>query len=393
MRFFLSLLFLAAGLCGQEPNIFFEGRLQLIGESRVRYENRNNVQFGLAKDYDVALLRHRLGFSYKPNADVEVRVIGQDTRAPLYGPGAPNSLRDGTDLYEAYVDLFGKRKTGFAMRAGRSTLSYGDTRFIGSPQWANLARTYDMARAQWKTEKNTWEFLFVSPTYIDINRFNKPILKEHLMGTYNQIGKWAELYLLRHQQPGTLEAGIAGGRLMAPLGKFKLTIEPVVERVTRTGVATNEGALAANFSRKIHNVDLSIEYKFASSGFDQMYPAIHDKLGHEDLFAWRNLHNTRVFGIWRPRKPLTVNFMYNANWVVDTRVGVFNTQNRLITRDPTGRASHWAGQEFDVYTNWTYRKFLTIGGGVGAYANGTFFQNTSPNRNPFFYYIHHTFTM
>jgi hypothetical protein len=393
VRLFILLAILAATLCGQEPNIFFDGRVQLIGESRIRYEDRSNVAFGTAKDYDVALLRQRIGFSYKPSADVEVRVIGQDTRAPLYGPGAPSSLRDGADLYEAYIDLFGKRKTGFAMRAGRSTLSYGDTRFIGSPQWANLARTYDMARAQWKTTKATWEFLFVSPTFININRFNKPILREHLFGTYNTFGKWSELYVLRHQQPGTLESTITGGRLMAPLGKFKLTVEPVTERVTRAAVSTVEGALAVNFARKIHNIDLSIEYKFASSGFDQMYPAIHDKLGHEDLFAWRNLHNSRVFGTWRPLKTLAVNFMYNANWLVDPRVGAFNTQNRLIARDVTGRAGRWAGQEIDTYVNWTYRKFMTIGGGFGAYANGAFFRTTTPNRSPFFYYIHHTFTM
>jgi hypothetical protein len=393
LRYPFLLTFLAVALRGQEPNIFFDGRVQLVGESRIRYEDRSNVAFGTTKDYDVALLRQRIGFSYKPNADIEVRVVGQDTRAPLYGPGAPSSLRDGTDLYEAYIDLFGKRKTGFAIRAGRSTLSYGDTRFIGSPQWANLARTYDMARAQWKTKKATWEFLFVSPTFININRFNKPILREHLFGTYNTFGKWAELYVLRHQQPGTLESVITGGRLMAPLGKFKLTIEPVTERVTRAAIATVEGALAVNFARKIHNVDLSVEYKFASSGFDQMYPAIHDKLGHEDLFAWRNLHNTRAFGTWRPLKTLAVNFMYNANWLVDPGVGVFNTQNRLIARDANGRASRWAGQEVDTYVNWTYRKFMTIGGGMGAYANGGFFRTTTPNHSPYFYYIHHTFTM
>jgi len=250
-----------------------------------------------------------------------------------------------------------------------------------------------MARAQWRTKQATWEFLFVSPTFIDINRFNKPILREHLLGTYNTFGKWAELYVLRHRQPGTLESVITGGRLMAPLGKFKLTIEPVTERVTRDAVATVEGALSTNLSRKIRDIDVSLEYKFASSGFDQMYPAIHDKLGHEDLFAWRNLHNFRAFGTWRPLKTLAINFMYNANWLVDPRVGVYNTQNRLIARDITGRSSRWAGQEVDSYMNWTYRKFMTLGGGMGAYANGTFFRATTPNRSPVFYYIHHTFTM
>ncbi|HEU0123523.1 MAG TPA: alginate export family protein [Bryobacteraceae bacterium] len=393
MRATLCLGLLAAVIAnGEEPNVFFDGRLFLIGESRIRYEDRANVAFGAARDYDVALLRQRLGFSFRPNADVEIRVVGQDTRAPLYGPNAPNSLRDGADLYEAYIELFGKRKTGFAMRAGRSTLSYGDTRFIGSPQWANLTRTYDMARAQWKTKAATWEFLFVSPTAVQINRFNRPILSEHMYGTYNTFGKWAEAYLLRHQQVG-LESVIAGGRLMAALKKWKLTVEPVMERVKRGAADTGEGAVAVNFARKIGKVDLSLEYKYASSGFDQMYPAIHDKLGHEDLFAWRNLHNARAFGTWRPVKSLAVNFMYNANWLVDPSVGVFNTQNRLIVRDTTGRASHWAGQEFDGYINWNYRKFLTLGGGVGAYANGRFFHGLTPDRSPVFYYIHHTFTM
>ncbi|MBI2688723.1 MAG: alginate export family protein [Acidobacteria bacterium] len=393
MRPLFLVAILAAILPAAEPNIFFDGRLTLVGESRLRYEDRGGVAFGTARDYDVALLRQRLGFSYRPSGDVEVRVIGQDARAPLYGTNAPNSLRDGTDLYEAYVELFGKRKTGFAMRAGRSTLSYGDTRFIGSPQWSNLTRTYDMARAQWKSKPAVFEFLFASPTSIQINRFNKPILREHLWGTYNTFGKWAELYVLRHQQPGTLESVVTGGRLIAPLRKYKLTIEPVSERVKRGAVSTNEGAVAVNLSRKIRTVDASVEYKFASSGFDQMYPAAHDKLGHEDLFAWRNLHNFRAFGTWRPVKALAVNFMYNANWLVDTRVGVFSTQNRLIVRDSAGTAHRYAGQEFDGYVNWTYRKFMTLGGGVGAFANGAFFRAASPNRNPVFYYIHHTFTM
>jgi hypothetical protein len=34
-----------------------------------------------------------------------------------------------------------------------------------------------------------------------------------------------------------------------------------------------------------------------------------------------------------------------------------------------------------------------VGGGFGAYATGTFFRATSPNRNPVFFYIHHTLTI
>ena len=65
----------------------------------------------------------------------------------------------------------------------------------------------------------------------------------------------------------------------------------------------------------------------------------------------------------------------------------------MIARDNSARASRWAGQEVDGYVNWTYRKFMTVGGGMGAYANGVFFSGTTPNRGPVFYYIQHTFTI
>ncbi|MBM3783024.1 MAG: hypothetical protein FJW30_01625 [Acidobacteria bacterium] len=375
--------------------MLFDGKLQLVGESRIRFERRVHNGFGASRDFDVALQRQRVGFVYKPSNTFEIKVVGQDTRAPLYGTGAPNSMRDGADLYEAYIDLFPKKKTGFAARFGRSVLSYGDTRLIGSPQWANLTRSYDVGRLEWRTAKNTFQMIYASPVQIRIYRFNRPTWNEHIWGTYNFFGKWAELYVLRHNQPGLLESVVTGGRLMKNLpGKWKLTLEPVLQRVKRTAaVPSTEGAQVVTFARKIGNVDNALEYKYASSGFDQIYPAAHDKLGHEDLFGWRNLHNFRYFGTWRPNKNLAWSFMYNANWVADPRVGVFNIPNRLIVRDPTGRAGRWAGHEADSFINWQYRKFLTLGGGFGVFVNGAYFRATTPNRSPAFVYITHVFSM
>lgn len=392
MRFSLVPV-IALAAAAAEPGVLFDGKLRLIGETRIRYEDRSKVNFGAGRDYNVAILRQRAGFSFKPSKGVEFRVVGQDTRAPLFGHNAPSSLREGTDLYEAYVDLFDDRKKGFAMRVGRTTLSYGDTRLIGSPQWANLTRVYEMARTQWRTGSNRYELLFISPVQIYINRFNRSHLREHAVGTYNVIGKKFEIYGFRHVQPGTLEAAIAGGRIMQPLGKWRLTLEPVAQRVTRSGSTSPEGALVVNFSRKVAGVDINSEYKYASPGFDQMYPAIHDKLGHEDLFAWRNLHNARVFATWRLPRGVAWNFMYNANWLADPRAGVFNTQGRLITRDPRSNPAHWAGQEFDSYVNWQVRPHFVLSGGFGVYFNGGFFKANTPGRSPAFFYLSHTFTL
>ena len=80
----------------------------------------------------------------------------QDARAPWYGPNAPNSTRDQADLHEGYLELFPSSKKGFGMTAGRMMLNYGEGRLIGTPQWGNVARTYDHARIYWRSPRAQW---------------------------------------------------------------------------------------------------------------------------------------------------------------------------------------------------------------------------------------------
>ena len=91
-----------------------------------------------------------------------------------------STVRDQADLHEAYVELFPAYKTGFGLTAGRMMLNYGEGRLIGTPQWSNLARTYDHARMYWRSEWAQIEALVVSPVKVCIGEFNRPVLGDDL---------------------------------------------------------------------------------------------------------------------------------------------------------------------------------------------------------------------
>jgi hypothetical protein len=128
-------------------------KLGLSFEQRGRYEDRTGNTFG--KDVDVAtgLYRTRLGLTYTPVPWLKFSGMAQDSRAPWYGAGAPNTVRDEADWHEGYIELRPSQKEGFGMTAGRMMLNYGEGRLIGTPQWGNLSRTFDHVRLYWRSAR------------------------------------------------------------------------------------------------------------------------------------------------------------------------------------------------------------------------------------------------
>ena len=191
-----------------------EGKLKMSFEFRTRYEDRTGVTFGKDPEQTPLLIRTRLGMSYQPVSWLRFSGMAQDARAPLWGPNAPSTVRDHADLHEGYFELFPGRKEGFWLNAGRQMLNYGEGRLIGTPQWSNLSRTYDQARAGYRLPFGQFDFLLVSPVKIRIGEFNRPVWGDRVWGSYNSFpdvfGKMqVDVYALRHEQnrPG----GFTGG--------------------------------------------------------------------------------------------------------------------------------------------------------------------------------------
>jgi hypothetical protein len=349
----------------------------------------------------------------------------QDSRAPLYGSGAPSSVRDPADLQEAYVELLPDRQ-GFGATFGRMMVNYGETRLIGSPQWGNLARTYDQARVYYRSSLGRFEVLLVSPVKIRIGEFNRPVLGERIWGMYhtlpNVIGKnTAEVYVLRHDQnriagfaggsrsAGTdsLKVNTFGGRLAGPAWRgWKYSLEGALQNGS-TGPAVHRGAawftsLARRWKIAEKPLDVLAEYKYASgtknpvdssrSGtFDPMFPSNHDKLGHEDLFGWRNLHNLRSLVTFGLHKRLAANVMYSEFWLDSWKDSLYNGAGGSIARSTAGTAGRHVGREADVFMTWKAQHFL-FGAGYGHLLVGEFIRKTIPGVGPGYAYLFHTYT-
>jgi len=401
-------------------------RLQVSGELRGRYERRTGQDFGAKPDLDTALIRTRLSLSYKPATWLKLSGAMQDSRAPGYGANAPASTRDQADWLEGYVELFPDRKKGFGMTAGRMMLSYGETRLLATPQWGNVTRSFDHARAYWRHPKAQVEFLWLAPVKVRVGEFNKPVLGERVWGTYNSFpnlfGKnLVEAYVLRHDQnrPGGFNGGSQaagadrlgvstfGGRLTGPLPRAaKYGIEAAVQ-TGRVGPARHRAAAWASWiSRRwtlgAMPLDLLGEYKFASGAknpqdpsrsgsFDPFFPSAHDKFGHMDLFGWRNIHNARGLATLGLTRALSVSVMYNSWWLASTRDALYNSSGVAIVKVASGSAGRRVGQEADLFGAYKYQRF-TFGAGLGRMFKGEFIRNATPGVEPLYAYVFHTYS-
>ena len=382
-------------------------------EERTRWEERNGVNFGRSADQQHMLSRLRIGAQFQPVSWLKISAMGQDTRAPFFGPAAPSNLRDTIDLEEGYLEFFGDRKTGFGAIVGRQILNYGEARLIGAPEWSNVSRTYDTARIYYRTAKARFEILMVSPVKVLSDRFNKPELGDRILGTYNTFsnvwhGASIDAYILQHSQnriggytgEGTLGTQSYGGRLYGPLPrKFLYSLEGVGQTGHIGPLNQRAYAWSIGASRKVTAVkrplNFSVEYKLASgsrsgqshsSTFDQLSPANHDKFGHEDLFGWRNLKTLKTVATLNVTKSLTLNVMYTNEWLFSASDSLYNGQGNSIAMSKTGTAGTHVGQELDSFLTYAYGAHL-FGAGFGHFFKAEFIANTTPNVNPRYFYI------
>lgn len=398
------------------------GKLTVGLEERERYEIRTGTAFGNAAGIETGLVRTRLSLTFE-DAWFKVSGMMQDSRAPWYGPNAPGSVRDDADLHEAYIELLPERKSGFTAAVGRRMLNYGEGRLIGTPQWSNTSRTYDYARATWMTKWARVDALLVSPIVFRPDEFNRPTLGNRVWGVYASLPDLVkravvDVYLLRHDQnrPGGFTGGSTrdgtdrlgvntlGFRAAGPFSAgWRYSVEGAAQD-GRVGAANHRaGAWYSLVGRRWRALDVSVEYKFASGAenprdlsrsrtFDQLYPANHDKFGHEDLFGWRNTHNLRSLATYEFSKRWSWSVMYNQFWLASPCDALYNGSGGAIVRSASCSAGRHVGQEADIFTVYRYKHFQ-IGAGYGYFAPGEFVRQTTHGVGPTYVYVFHTYSL
>ena len=388
-------------------------KLKLSFEFRMRPENRTGVTLGLDPDYTALVTRTRVGMTWQPLPWLKMGGMMQDARVPGYGPGAPWNLRDPADLEEGYVEMH-SASTGLGLSIGRMLLNYGEGRLIGVPHWSNVPRSFDQARLLYTRRRAQLELVFVSQIKIRPEGFNRPVLGDHLWGTYNSFpdlfGKnRLEFYILRHNNslvPGT-GVNTAGFRLVGPLpARSRYSLEGALQNGRLAGASHAAGAWYSLIGRQWtlakRTLDISAEYKFASGTanpadksqnrtFDQLFPANHDKFGHEDLFGWRNMHNVRSLTTYSLTQALAANFMYDSYWLASPRDAVYNGNGRPVVADPSGKSGRHVGQEFDGYLTLRFDSLL-FGGGYARLVPGEFLRKTRPGVHSTFLYVFYMYS-
>lgn len=418
-RFFsLFAWFSAAAYCADPPAADpFWGRFKPSVEFRAWLEHRDAPSFGKNPDFTTVLIRTRFNLEYRASSWLNLGGTVQDARAPGYYDPKPGSAKNPTELHEAYAEFGRKGENGWGGLIGRRHFFLGSQNIIGVPEWGNSGRTYDAARVYWRNPAMHLEALYVSIVKFNANGFDKPVLGDHLIGTYNTFSKAVpkakmDLFLLGHSQnipagfagPGRLQTFSYGGRLAGAAGKPWLydleLIGQTGEIAYKPHSAFGTNLMATRKSAFVAPLDLVFEYKYASgtsdpkasrsNTFDQLYPANHDRFGHADMFGFRNISTVRWVNRVRWGKHTTINVAYANNWVAQAKDGLYDLLGKLYASPPASNTSTHVGQELAIYSMTRVGRFQ-FGAGYAYWWIGDYARAATPGASPQYLYLHQSF--
>ena len=386
-------------------------------EVRTWLEHRDGPAFGKNPDYTTLLIRTRFNLEYRATNWFRIGGTFQDIHAPGYFQPTPGSAQNPAELHEAYLEFGAAGDRGWGALAGRRRFFLGSQNLIGLPEWSNYGRTYDAARLFWHNPAMRLEVLYASQVKSNPTAFDKPVLGDHILGTYNTFSKWipkgkVDLFFLQHYQnaqggfagPKPLKTLSYGGRVAGAIGSPWLYDFEFVGQGGEAGVKTHRGfgtnLMVTRNKVFVDPLDWVFEYKYASgtadptsnkSGtFDQLYPANHDRYGHADLLGFRNVETVRFVNRIHWGKHTTLNVSYANNWVAQARDGMYDLTGKLIASSPNGTAGRHIGQELAFFTMHRFGHFQ-FGGGYAYWWLGDFARGTTPGVSPRYYYLHQSF--
>ena len=151
-------------------------QLKIDAEVRPRFEYRHGFKTLFPDNADPASFvsqRTRLKAGYKiDNLDFYINI--QDVRVWGDVPQLNSSDNNGLSLHEAWAKI--NLSENFALKLGRQEIIYDDSRIFGNVNWAQQARSHDLAMLKYKKDAFKFDFGVA---------FNQP--GESLLGTTQTI--------------------------------------------------------------------------------------------------------------------------------------------------------------------------------------------------------------
>lgn len=410
------------------PLSFFDGKVVLDLQERIRFEGReNNFDFNDSVDAltdDTWMLqRFRLGLKVKPTPWLVIYAQAQDTREFLSDrPDVIGRLgaegNDRLDLRQGYVEIGDPAKMSFKL--GRQILTYGDERVVGPLDWVNQGRTFDAVKLHVE-QPSWWVDLFASSVVrFDDGEFNKSdwldsddTRDQVFSGVYFSSKAFpiqvtdAYLFHLSEDGVGDTDFFTLGTRMKSDptkLNGWDYEMEMAIQFGDVRGRDLSSFAGHWGIGYKWKDVPwaprLGVEYNFATGdgnvtdgeieSFQNLFPTNHKFYGYMDVFSWQNMHNPAISLSATPSKTTRLQLDYHMFWLADTSDGWYRANGTTLVRPINSKADRFAGSELDLSVTWKPNKNISFLAGYSHLFAGGYLDDTGAGDDADFAYLQMT---
>jgi hypothetical protein len=395
---------------------YLKRTVQLTGSVRARLESTQGANFSTTPAEAYLLSRVRLGIGFKPFSWFRSYVEAQDARAYNYKVTPPTSVDDPFDLRQAYVEVGAVEGNGVKLRAGRQDVTLGSGRLVGTSDWSNTAKNYDVIRGYVTTGSFKMDVLGGSQVLIDPTRLDRSKPGEHFYGAYTAFSKLlpggsVEPYLFtktalnvkgKDTVLGNADTIYVGGRVIGQVhGGFDYTYEGVREAgsyaddsVRAWGYVGGGGWTIPNVGWKLH---LNSDYLYGSGdsgkkdgvheSFDNLYGLNQPLNSLTGLFSWRNAEQWRAGVDFVPYKKLKVKIDFRDYWLATVRDGLYNSSGTRTVLNAKATSNH-IGDGVDALFSYALSPKSTFVLGIGNLSPGPYLKESGKTSG----YIYPTFS-
>jgi len=135
--------------------------LTVGGEFRPRFEYFNNNNWGETAEKNDAFYSQRLALYSSLSLAKYVRLYGEIYHGILSKEEKVFAEDDNVDLFQGFLDInLPLKDNKLTFRLGRQEMAFGATRLVGIREGFNLRRSFDAARAIYKSDKITIESFY-----------------------------------------------------------------------------------------------------------------------------------------------------------------------------------------------------------------------------------------
>ena len=370
------------------------------GEFRSRVEGGFGNDFALTPRDVYVLTRTRLGLAFKPTSWLRFYGEAQDARAMFYKVPPGTSVDDPFDWRQGWVEIGQAEGPGMRLRIGRQDMTLGSGRLVGSGDWTNVTKTFNVARATVTQAGFKVDLLAGSVVAVDTTRMDRAKPGEHFYGTYMTLSKvlkgatfepyaflkTAHSVKSKDGKTGNTDTVYLGGRLA---GKAPGALDYSVEAVKEVGMYADDAINALGFvggggwtiPSAPWSVRLNSDYSFATGdsgatdghhqSFDYLYGPQNPTASLTGQFSWKNIKDWRAGVDFNPFQKLTAKVAFRDYWLATVKDSLYNSSGVKTVTNAKATSTH-VGEGVDAQLVYSFNAKTSIGFGAANLAPGSY---------------------